>query len=230
MMRYSTHWPATILAAIIFNVMAVFGFAYVLPQLMPAPEVQSVAEIELLEVELPDEVAVLDEEAIPSTAPEKNSSPFNAQDLVLPEVNTPAPIELPPLPEQKPPELPKPKPPPTVTTERDAPPKPAVNQGNKTPEPPQVKQLLTKPPVTIMEVYPEKGSLLGFKGYISFAVHIGKDGKVKSSEILQSSGRLVVDEIARKAAEQWTFRPALDQFSRPMECDKIITFDFRKGT
>ena len=227
MASYSAHWSVTILAAIIFNVIAVFGFAYALPQLMPAPEVQSVSKIELLDVELADEVAVLDEEAIPSTAPEKNSSPFNAQDLVLPEVTKPAPIELP-KPAQKPIELPKPKPPPTVNRERDTTPKPAVDKADKTPEPPQAKQMLTKPPVTIMAVYPEKGSLLGFKGYISFAVHIGKDGKVKSSEILQSSGRTVVDEIARKAAEQWTFRPALDQFGRPMECDKIITFDFKK--
>ncbi len=79
-----------------------------------------------------------------------------------------------------------------------------------------------------MEVYPEEGSVLGFKGYISFAARIGKDGKVKSTEILQSSGRYFVDEIARKAAMQWAFKPALDQDGRPMECDKIITFDFKK--
>lgn len=224
MMRYSTHWLATIFAAIILNFMAMFAFAYVLPQLTPAPEIENVAEMEWLDVELADDVVVLDETAIPSTAPKETSPIFNAQDLVIPEIITPAQIELPPLPEQKPIEIPKPKPPP-VNRERETPSKPA---DDKKSEPPQVKQLLTKPPVTIMAVYPEKGSLLGFKGYISFAVHIGKDGKVKSSEILQSSGRTVVDEIALKAAEQWTFRPALDQFGRPMECDKIITFDFKK--
>lgn len=226
-MRYSAHWPATIFAAIIFNAVMLFGFAYVLPQLMPAPKVEEVVEIEWLDVEA-DDAVVINEEAIPSDAQE-NLPTFNAQDLVVPEFKPP-PIELPPPPEVKPVEIPKPKPQsPPAQPEQNSPQK--ISDDKKNSEAPAQqtgKQLLTKPPVTIMEVHPEKGSVLGYKGYIAFAVHIGKDGKVKSSEVLQSSGRLVVDEIARKAAEQWTFRPALDQFGRPMECDKIIAFDFTK--
>ena len=232
-MRYSAHWLATILAAIIFNIVSVFGFAYVLPQLTPAPKIENVTEFELIDVEFDDDIVILDEEPIPSDT-QQETSPFNAQDLIVPEIVVPKPIEIPPLPETKPVEIPKPKKP-SVENKPTEPPKqseqPKPTEQPKQTESSQVKQLLTKPPVTIMAVYPDENSVLGFKGYISFAVHIGKDGKVKSTEILQSSGKDVVDEIARKAVEQWTFRPALDQFNRPMECDKIITFDFKgQGT
>ena len=87
---------------------------------------------------------------------------------------------------------------------------------------------MEQPPVTIKEVYPEAGSGLGFKGYVSIAATIGTDGKVHETEILQSSGRYFVDEIALKAAVQWTFKPARDQNGKPMQSIKIITFDFRK--
>ena len=223
----STYWRTTIFAAIAFHFLTALGFSYVLPHLMPEPKIEDVAEFEWVDVDLlPPDVVVLEEEAIPLETAQETLPTFNAADLILPELTIPEPVIEPP-PEVKPLAPPKPQPPvvneqkPEQKIQPEEPPKDVVVQNDG-------KQLVTRPPITVNAVYPEKGSGLGFKGYISFAVRIGKDGKVKSTEILQSSGRMFVDEIARKAAMQWTFKPALDQIGRPMECDKIITFDFRK--
>lgn len=229
MASYSPHWRATIFAAIIFHVVAAVIFYYVLPHIMPAPKLADVAEFEWVDVDLADEAFVIEEEAIPQDAPQETLPTFNAQEIFVPELVVPEPvIEQPPPLEVKPIEPiepPKPQPPPVESK----PDKPKVEPEKSATQPEQnQQQLLTKPPVTVKEVYPEKGSGLGYKGYVSIAARIGKDGKVKATEIIQSSGRYFVDEIALKAARQWTFRPALDQIGRPMECDKIITFDFRK--
>ena len=225
---YSTHWAATIFAAIIFHFAAALSFSYVLPKLAPEKNFEDVVEIELVDENFfqPEVVA---QEAIPSTDAQEILPTFKAQDLFVPDLKIPEPkIEQPP--EIKPLEPQKIQPPPKI----DSKPKPKPEQKpepeespKEEPAPEDKRQRLVRPPITIMEVYPEEGSVLGFKGYISFAARIGKDGKVKSTEILQSSGRYFVDEIARKAAVQWAFKPALDQSGRPMECDKIITFDFK---
>ncbi|MBR0262139.1 MAG: TonB family protein [Selenomonadaceae bacterium] len=232
MENYSAHWLPTILAAIAFHVLLALGFSYVLPNLTPEPKIEDVAELELIDENLlVDEAVVIDAEAIPSETVQESVPTFNAQDLVLPELKIPEPIIKPiepPPPEIKPVEPPKPKPPPQVVNREEPKPKVETQPEKEDATKNDGRQLVTRPPITVNAVYPEKGSGLGFKGYVAFAVRIGKDGKVKSSEILQSSGRYFVDEIARKAAVQWTFKPALDQTGRPMECDKIITFDFKK--
>lgn len=233
MIGYATHWRATIFAAIILHVAAALVFSYVVPLFAPKPKLETVTELEWVDADLTDDVTVIDAEAIPSDAPPESLSTFDADDLILPELSIPEPkIEpvAPPL-QPKPTEPPKLQPTPT---------KPADVKPETKPQPAQMpakevapadnRQVVTRPPITINAVYPEKGSGLGFKGYVSFAAHIDKNGKVTATEILQSSGRYFVDEIARKAAEQWTFKPALDQHGRPMECDKIITFDFKKFT
>ena len=207
MNAYSPRWRTTIIAAIVLHVAAAFAFVYVSPKLAPAPTLVDVATLEVVDVDLTDDAAqiVADAAAVPADAPPDVKPTFDATALVLPELQSPAPNVEPALaPQVKP-------------LERTPTPKPADN-----------RQVVTRPPITINAVYPEKGSGLGFKGYVSFAAHLSKEGKVTSTEILQSSGRYFVDEIARKAAEQWTFKPALDQHGRPMECDKIITFDFKK--
>ena len=232
MEKYSAHWTTTILAAIVLHIAAAAGFTYVLPSLAPAPKINAVAEMEWVDVDLTDVAAfVTDDEAIPSDAPQETVPTFDANDLVLPELQIPQPIIEPPKPTPpvvKPIEQPKPQSPQPSDDNPNPPPQAAQAPANETVTPADSQQVVTRPPITVKAVYPEKGSLLGFKGYISFAAHISKDGKVTATEILQSSGRYFVDEIARKAAEQWTFKPALDQRGRPMECDKIITFDCKK--
>ena len=220
MEKYSARWRATIFAAIVLHVVTALAFSFVAPYLTPAPKIQEVVEIEWLDVEISDEAISFEEETIPAEAP--SSKPlFNAEDLIVPETVIPElvvpPIELPPPPQIKPRERPERQTPPVEQPVK--PEEPAPQNGN---------QLLTKPPVVLNQVYPEKSDAGDFKGYVSFAARIGKDGKVKSTEILQSSGDKRVDDVAAKAARQWTFRPALDQIGRPMECDTIITFDFKK--
>lgn len=231
-MGYSTYWRTTIFAAIVFHFLAALGFSYVLPHLMPEPKIEDVAEFEWVDVDLlPPDVVVIEAEAIPIETVQETLPTFSAQDLFVPELTILEPIiEPPPQLEIKPIETPKPEPPQIVKTEQEA------QQQVQSEEPPKevvvvpanAKQQLGQPPVTITEVYPEKGSGLGYKGYVSIAATIGKDGKVKATKVMRTSGRMFVDEIAKKAAMQWTFKPALDQDGKPMVCDKIITFDFKK--
>ena len=231
MSGYSTYWRTTIFAAIAFHFLTALGFSYVLPHLMPEPKIEDVAEFEWVDVDLlPPDVTVIEAQAIPTETVQEVLPTFNAQDLFVPELTIPEPIIEPP-PEIKPIEPPKPQPPPQVVkTEQEA------QQQVQSEEPPKevvvvpanAKQQLGQPPVTVTEVYPQKGSGLGYKGYVSIAATIGKDGKVRATKVMRTSGRMFVDEIARKAAMQWTFKPALDQDGKPMECDKIITFDFKK--
>ena len=233
MSGYSTYWRTTIFAAIAFHFLTALGFSYVLPHLMPEPKIEDVAEFEWVDVDLlPPDVVVIEAEAIPAETVQETLPTFNAQALFVPELTIPEPIiEPPPQLEIKPIEPPKPQPPPQVVkTEQEA------QQQVQSEEPPKevvvvpanAKQQLGQPPVTVTEVYPQKGSGLGYKGYVSIAATIGKDGKVRATKVMRTSGRMFVDEIARKAAMQWTFKPALDQDGKPMECDKIITFDFKK--
>ena len=236
MSGYSTYWRTTIFAAIALHFLMALALMYVLPHLMPEPTIPDVAEFEWIDVDMSDEVTVIEEEAIPTEdVQEDEPIPlFNAEDLVIPELVIPElsmpepPSPPPPTPEFKPIEpTPAPAPKPAVeqpvqSKAEEAPPKEEVIV------PKNSKQLLGQPPVTITEVYPEKGSGLGYKGYVSIAATIGKDGTVKATKVMRTSGRRFVDEIARKAAQQWTFKPALDQEGKPMTCDKIITFDFKK--
>ena len=228
MTGYSTYWRTTIFASIIFHFLTALGFSYVLPHLMPEPTIEDAAEFEWVDVDLlPPDVAVIEAEAIPAETMQETLPTFNAQGLFIPELTIPEPIIEPPPPEIK--SIEYSASPPIVKTEQEA------KQQIESEEPPkevvvipQGKQQLGQPPVTITEVYPEKGSGLGYKGYVSIAATIGKDGKVKETKVIRTSGRYFVDEIARKAAMQWTFKPALDQDGKPMQCDKIITFDFKK--
>lgn len=233
MSGYSTYWRTTIFASIVFHFLMALGFSYVLPHLIPEPTIEDVSEFEWVDVDLlPPDVVVIEAEAIPTETPQETLPLFSAQDLFIPELTIPElniePIETPPLPEPKIIERPLPPTPPQVFRNEQE----AKQQVEAEPEKEVVvvqgKQQLGQPPVTITEFYPEKGSGLGYKGYVSVAATIGKDGKVKATKVMRTSGRYFVDEIARKAAMQWTFKPALDQEGKPMECDKIITFDFKK--
>ena len=235
MTGYQTYWRTTIFAAIAFHFLSALGFSYVLPHLMPEPTIEDVAEFEWVDVDLlPPDVTVIEADAIPTETVQETLPTFNAQDLFVPELTIPETIveevQPPPPPEIKIVERQTPQPPQIVNNEQEAkkkieseePPKEVVVV------PANAKQQLGQPPVTVTEFYPEKGSGLGYKGYVSIAATIGKDGKVKATKVMRTSGRYFVDEIARKAAMQWTFKPALDQEGKPMVCDKIITFDFRK--
>ena len=227
---YSPRWTATIFAAVILHVAAAVGFSLVEPKPEIVPTIEA-TEFEWVDVDLSDDAVIVDAGEIsstPSTPVKENSSPFSAQDLFVPETKIP---ELPTVEQIQPHEVkPVERPRFQLSDEKPAQPKaePPKVEPPKVNEQPAEVQRLEQPPVTIKEVYPEAGSGLGFKGFVSIAATVGTDGKVHETEILQSSGRFFVDEIALKAAVQWTFKPARDQNGKPMQSIKIITFDFRK--
>lgn len=231
MTGYSTYWRTTVFVSIVLHFLAASGFSYVLPYLMPEPTIEDVAEFEWIDVDLSEEVVVEAEASAPLEPVQETLPTFNANDLFVPRAYEPEPVfveEVQPPPEIKPIERPQP-PPPVVKREPPAQSKAEVQSlKDEVVVSANANQLLGQPPVTITEVYPEKGSGLGYKGFVAIAATIGKDGKVKTTKVMWTSGRMFVDEIARKAAMQWTFKPALDQDGKPMECDKIITFDFKK--
>ena len=211
-MKYSSHWLSTIFAAVALHIAAAIIFSFVLPKIFPAQSPIEIEKINWVDVELVDEVAAVDEEILP-IEPQKNSTPSEF-----------APIELPPLIEPKkfePPEISKPPEPPKVEPQKVEP-----EKNSEPVEEPEEKQILGSDAVTISEVYPEKN--FGFQGYVAVSVTIGRDGKIKSAEIIMPSGIADVDKIALESAKKWTFKPALDKNNKPMERVKVITFDFTK--
>lgn len=234
MKHYSPHWLPTIFAAIILNLSALVGFSFVAEKLAPEPKIVDVTDFEWIDVDLSDETISVDAEEI-SEPVQENSSPFNAQDIFIPELELPA---IPDVEEFKPPEIkPRERPKfelkPVERPQNISPPKPLPIVPEKPPAPPKVEPAdenreIVQPPVALTEVYPEKADGLDYKGFVAIAATIDANGKVTETEILQSSGQASVDEIAIKAAVQWTFRPALDKKNRPMPSIKIIVFDFKK--
>lgn len=222
MKNYSPHWPATICAAIILNLLAAFGFSFVAEKLAPEPKIVDVTAFEWVDVELSDETTLVDEQEISAEVVQENSSPFNAQDIFIPELKLP---ELPAVEEFKPPEIKPIERPKPVERPQNIPKPPPIVKPPKV-ETPDENREIVQPPVAVTEIYPEKAG--DFKGFVAIAATIDANGKVTETEILQSSGQEFVDELAVKAAVQWTFRPALDKNNRPLPSIKIIVFDFKK--
>ena len=240
---YSTYWRTTIFASIVLHFLAWFGIAYILPHLMPERELEIVQEMEWIDVDLSEpepELAAVDDSAIPietPSEPEEVFSEFDFPPLVIPDLPLEPTVIEPPPPPPPTPIVQTPPPP--------APPKPAVVKDESSAEK-KLDEALKKddaeksdivvskgnrqmgePPITLSEAYPPKGGGLNYGGYVSVAATIGKDGLVKKTKIMRTSGRMMVDQIAMTAAAKWTFKPALDQEGKPMECDKIITFNFK---
>ena len=222
MKNYSPHWPATICAAIILNLLAALGFSFVAEKLAPEPKIVDVTAFEWVDVELSDETTLVDEQEISAEVVQENSSPFNAQDIFIPELKLP---ELPAVEEFKPPEIKPIERPKPVERPQNIPKPPPIVKPPKV-ETPDENREIVQPPVAVTEIYPEKAG--DFKGFVAIAATIDANGKVTETEILQSSGQEFVDELAVKATMQWTFRPALDKNNRPLPSIKIIVFDFKK--
>lgn len=82
-----------------------------------------------------------------------------------------------------------------------------------------------QPPKLVTDFYPPT-DLVSFHGRVSVFATIGKDGNVIKTKIAVTSGKYSVDQIAMSAVRRWTFKPALDQNGKPMECTKIISIPF----
>ncbi len=222
MKNYSPHWLPTIFAAIILNLSALVGFSFVAEKLAPEPKIVDVTDFEWVDVNLSDETISVDAAEISAEVVQENSSPFNAQDIFIPELKLP---ELPAVEEFKPPEIKPIERPKPVERPQNIPKPPPIVKPPKV-ETPDENREIVQPPVAVTEIYPEKAG--DYKGFVAIAATIDANGKVTETEILQSSGQEFVDELAVKAAMQWTFRPALDKNNRPLPSIKIIVFDFKK--
>lgn len=86
-------------------------------------------------------------------------------------------------------------------------------------------QQLGEPPRVITDFYPAP-DVVSFRGRVSVLATIDKTGKVSKVKIAVTSGRMLVDAVAKDAVLRWTFKPALDQEGRPMECVKVISIPF----
>ena len=72
--------------------------------------------------------------------------------------------------------------------------------------------------------YPESASQAGVKGPVKLVATIGKDGKVKSVEVI--SGHPLLRNAAADAVRQWIYTPTLLNGS-PVETQTEILVDFR---
>ncbi|MBR1729810.1 MAG: TonB family protein [Selenomonadaceae bacterium] len=244
MNNYSAKWSTAIIIAIIFHAIILIVLNFLLPYLLPPSKVNEIAEISWIDVDLIEEETIIEEEDQPIEESESQSqstiSEFEFPPLIIPEIsNDPVYVEeLPPTSKQvdneKISSIKKSEEPKIAKNESEA-----IEQMKRNPtaeivytKPPKENrnydQKMAEPPITLNEKIPQLDSGLNYNGYVSVAVTIGLDGKVKDAKIVWSSSRIIVDNIAMNAAREWTFKPAIDQDGKPMECDKIITFDFRK--
>ena len=234
--KYSAYWRTTIFVSIILHFIAWFGLSFALPYLMPKPKIDETMEMNWVDVDLAEEEHIEVEPIDTSKATEIKLPEYEFPPIIIPDVpnepiyiepikDEPIPIPAdPPIQIQKPPEAKIIKDENEVTKQSEKKlPKSEVSVITN-----QENQQMGQPPVIVNEFYPQKGSGLNYKGYVSIAATIGKDGKVYNTKVILSSGRLMVDNIAINAAKKWTFKPALDKDGRPMACEKIITFDFKQ--
>ncbi len=223
MSGYSPRWRLTICTAVAFHFVAALIFSFVAEKFAPEPKIVDVTAFEWVDVELSDETTLVDEPEISAEVVQENSSPFNAQDIFIPELKLP---ELPAVEEFKPPEIKPIERPKPVERPQNLPKPPIIAEKPPKVETPDKNREIVQPPIAVTEVYPEKDN--DYKGFVAIAATIDANGKVTETEILQSSGQEFVDELAVKAAVQWIFRPALDKNNRPLPSIKIIVFDFKK--
>lgn len=77
--------------------------------------------------------------------------------------------------------------------------------------------------------YPAPG-VVSFGGRVSVSARIGKDGRIKDTKIMVTSGRPLVDAVAMSCARKWVYKPATDHHGQPMECNAIISIPFTRNT
>lgn len=233
MKKYSPHWRTVFLTAIIFHFFIGMIFFFALPYFFPKNEPKEIQEISWIDVNFVENEISADEEKfenIPENVPARQEI-FSAEfpPIILPPAPEPVYIEKknnPPAEIPEPPKILK-NPLPTKKEESEIKNNSAENKKSDEVQK-EGRQLLKVSPVTVKEFYPPKEKLSDFKSYVSVAVTIDKEGKVTQTKIVLPSGNTTIDNLVEEYAKKWLFKPALDQDEKPMECEKIITFDFKK--
>ena len=224
------YWRQAIFLSLVIHLAAGICLAFALPKIF-TEKVLSVEE-EFIDVDLAAENFVEESAAEIETVDAEIIPEFEFPEIVIPELKIPGTVFE--TPKFTPPEIPKPAE--ISTPEKIQPPPPVQQKISETETPPKVEkpvedntpQKLNRPAVIVNEVYPQKGSGLGYTGKIILNVKISKNGEVIGADIVQGSGRMLVDSLAQDYIKKWNFRPALDDTGRPMESSKVIQFDFKK--
>lgn len=222
------YWRQAIFLSLLIHFAAGICLTFALPKIF-TEKILPVEE-EFIDVDLAAENFV-EESAAPLETAEVETIP-EFPEIVMPELKIPETVFEPP--QFTPPEIPKPAE--ILKPEKIQTPPPVQQKISETETPPKVEkpveenlpQKLNRPAVIVNEVYPQKGSGLGYTGKIILNVKINKKGEVSGAEIVQGSGRMLVDSLAQDYIKKWNFRPALDDKGRPMESSKVIQFDFKK--
>lgn len=225
------YWRQAIFLSLLIHLAAGICLAFALPKIF-TEKILPVEE-EFIDVDLTAENFVEESAAPLETSDVETIPEFEFPELVMPELKIPETVFEPP--KFTPPEIAvKPVEIPTPEKIQTPPPVQPISETEKTP--PKVEnpveenlpQKLNRPAVIVNEVYPQKGSGLGYTGKIILNVKINKKGEVIGADIVQGSGRIFVDSLAQDYIKKWNFRPALDDKGRPMESSKVIQFDFKK--
>ena len=74
--------------------------------------------------------------------------------------------------------------------------------------------------------YPAYSRRLGQEGRVVYEVHISREGKLKAAKLISSSRFHLLDEAARRALEEATYRPAMRGF-QAVDAVKRIAFVFK---
>ena len=69
--------------------------------------------------------------------------------------------------------------------------------------------------------YPQWAIQEGVEGQVVLAIEIRSDGGVGETEVMQSSGNTLLDELAREFVKDWRFHPAMKSGQPITECIQI---------
>lgn len=95
----------------------------------------------------------------------------------------------------------------------------------KVTEPSATANYLHNPP----PVYPESAQEKGWEGTVVLSVLVQPDGKAKTVEVKESSGRKILDQAALQTVQRWTFVPAY-KGQTAVEGWVEVPIDFRLGS
>lgn len=159
-------------------------------------------------------------------------------------------VEIPPIklerytPPVIPPQQVKPEPPKQVKKELPKPVQPKVQRDNPNvvekfvapvpvaEGPAQPEEKVTEPSATAnylhnpAPVYPESAQEKGWEGTVILSVLVQPDGKAKTVDVKESSGKKILDQAAQQTVQRWTFVPA-QKGSEAVEGWVEVPIDFR---
>jgi TonB family protein len=95
------------------------------------------------------------------------------------------------------------------------------NQANNTPQP-------TTPYYKIKPKYPKAALIAGTEGWVLLEIDVNENGEVENVRVIDGEQRNMFQSEARRAVEQWKYRPFMDRDGKPMrKADHQVRVDFK---